>query len=258
MFLKDFRSDAHGVDDLLNYGVMLKEDQVLLMKDGSFLAAWWFAGPDLGSASHDEMKILTSQVNRALVNLGDGWLINCDCIRSETIGYPEGGHFPDATTRVIDEERRAQYNEGGKHYDSLYALTVTYLAPPDSTQKVADFFIEGGDEAPISWSQILELFCQKVNSLEDGLSLRLKMRRMDASELLTFLHYCLTGLRHPIRVPNQEDFYVDQLLATQDFYGGLQPRVGEKQIRTISINGFPESTIPGMLDFLNALPIEYR
>ncbi len=40
MILKDFRSHARGIDDVLNYALYLEDKNVILNKDGSFLAAW--------------------------------------------------------------------------------------------------------------------------------------------------------------------------------------------------------------------------
>src|SRR5262249_48699643 len=40
--------------------------------------------------------------------------------------------------------------------------------------------------------------------------------------------------------------------------GGLEPMLGEEHLRTITILGFPATTLPGLLDDLNRLGIAYR
>jgi type IV secretion system protein VirB4 len=57
------------------------------------------------SAAAAEMDALSARFNHVL-RLGSGWMIQCDAIRSRAPGYPEEGAFPDAVTRVIDDERR--------------------------------------------------------------------------------------------------------------------------------------------------------
>src|SRR5207247_8894069 len=111
------RSHPKGLADLLNYAALVDEGTCLL-KDGAFLAAWSYAGPDMESASHEELAVLSSQVNSALTRLGNGWMLHVDAIRQPSVGYPEVGAFPDPTTRLIDAERRSQYMAEWAPYES--------------------------------------------------------------------------------------------------------------------------------------------
>ncbi|MCI0372317.1 MAG: hypothetical protein L0214_13330, partial [candidate division NC10 bacterium] len=124
------RAHPKGLADLLNYAALVAEG-VCLLKDGGFLAAWTYAGPDLDSAGPEELAVLSSQVNAALARLGSGWMLHVDALRRPSIGYPEGGAFPDPTTRLIEAERRAQYTAEGAHYESRTLLALTYRPPAD-------------------------------------------------------------------------------------------------------------------------------
>ncbi|WP_197411876.1 hypothetical protein [Sphingopyxis sp. H050] len=44
--------------------------------------------------------------------------------------------------------------------------------------------------------------------------------------------------------------YLDALLTDQPLVGGLEPRLGNQHLRTLTITGFPSSTWPGLLDEL--------
>jgi type IV secretion system protein VirB4 len=52
--------------------------------------------------------------------------------------------------------------------------------------------------------------------------------------------------------------HLDVLLADEDLTGGLEPRLGDAHLRTLSIVGFPTRTWPGLLDELNRLAFPYR
>jgi len=52
--------------------------------------------------------------------------------------------------------------------------------------------------------------------------------------------------------------YLSDLLATEDFVGGLTPRIGRRHLRVIAIDGFPKASAPGILAALDTLPISYR
>ena len=86
--LKEFRSRARGIADLLNYAILVDEG-VILLKDGAFLAGWHYAGHDLDSASHEELAAQSARVNAALATLGNGWMLNVDVHRRAATGYPE-------------------------------------------------------------------------------------------------------------------------------------------------------------------------
>jgi type IV secretion system protein VirB4 len=52
--------------------------------------------------------------------------------------------------------------------------------------------------------------------------------------------------------------YMDAIIGSVDFYGGLKPRVGGKHLRPISVTGFPSESYPGILEGLNRLAMVYR
>jgi len=251
-----FAPKPKGLSDLLNYAALV-EDGICLLKDGGFLAAWTYTGPDLESASHDELAVLSSQVNSALVHLGNGWMLHVDAIRRPSVGYPEGGAFPDPTTRLIDEERRERYTAEGTHFESAYYLALTYRPPAEVENRVSALFLEGDGDRRQGWTQVLDIFKKTVTSLEDALSSRLTLVRLDSAALLTYLHTCITGLRQQVRVPTIP-MYLDAVIATQDLVGGFRPRIGEHHIRVIAVMGFPVQSVPEVLGFLNRLPVEYR
>jgi type IV secretion system protein VirB4 len=122
----EHRRHARGLADLLLYDSLI-EDGILLQQDGSLMAAWSFRGPDMDSSTHAEMQALSARLN-GILRLGTGWMIHCDAIRSRAPEYPDQGHFPDAVTRVIDEERRAQFMAEGVHFESEYFLTAHLAA----------------------------------------------------------------------------------------------------------------------------------
>src|SRR5438309_2782712 len=250
------RSHPKGLADLLNYAALVDEG-ICLLKDGAFLAAWSYAGPDLESASREELAVLSSQVNSALARLGNGWMLHVDAIRQPSIAYPEVGAFPDPTTRLIDEERRGQYTAEGAHYESRYCLALTYRPPADVETRLSALFFEGDRDVRRGWGHILEIFRKTIADTEDALSARLSLSRLDSPTLLTYLHTCITGLRHPIRVP-KIPMYLDAVLASQDLYGGFQPRIGEHHLRVVGVTSFPLESAPEMLGFLNRLPVEFR
>jgi type IV secretion system protein VirB4 len=52
--------------------------------------------------------------------------------------------------------------------------------------------------------------------------------------------------------------HLDAILVDQELTGGLEPRLGDAHLRTLTIMGFPSQTWPGLLDELNRLAFPYR
>ena len=269
--LREFRSNAKGLPDLLNYAAVV-DDGVVLNKDGSFSAAWAYRGEDLDSASAAELAALSTRVNAAFARRGSGWMLHVDALRAEARGYPDVGAFPDRTTSLIDRERRAAYEAEGAHYESRYVLTVTYLPPIDAEHAITTFFLDGEQprHATHTASRTLDTFAGVLVEIEDNLSaalrlVRLRGRRVEdrfgrvhvQDDLLRHLTVCLTGDDHPVNLP-LVPMYLDAVLGAHDFCGGLRPRIGRRHIRSIAITGFPAESYPGILDFLNRLPLRYR
>ena len=265
MQITEHRTHARGLADLLLYGFLV-DDGILLQNDGSLLAGWSYRGPDTISASPAEMAALSARLNSVL-RLGSGWMVQCDAIRSQAPGYPDAGAFPDAITCVIDDERRQQFTAEGAHYESEYFLTLTYLPPVEAEEKVKGWMFEGRQHRSEPAQLILERFKARLDAFENifGQLFRVERLRMTLGDkagpvhdqLLSYLHRCLTGEAHPIAWP-ELPVHMNDLIASQDFYGGIEPRIGEKRIHVIAIDGLPRTSCPGLLRELDSMPIEYR
>ncbi|WP_461811586.1 VirB4 family type IV secretion/conjugal transfer ATPase, partial [Faecalimonas sp.] len=77
------------------------------------------------------------------------------------------------------------------------------------------------------------------------------------SDLFTHINQCITGEFQSIQVP-KIPMYLDSILGNEDFIGGFAPKIGNKFIRTISIDGFPQESFPCMLSIFDTLPFEFR
>src|SRR5438552_5227879 len=266
----EHRKYPRGLADLL-LPYALIDDGVLLQQDGSLLAAWSYRGPDMMSAAAAEMDALSARLNHVL-RLGSGWMVQCDAIRSRAPGYPEQGAFPDPVTRVIDDERRQQFMEEGAHFESDYFLTLTYLPPPEVEEKAKGWLFEGRGaySSAKTAAQHLDRFRLKVDMFENVFGQLFQTERLhrvtvadDYGEqhvhdrLLRYLRRCINGIDHPFALPDIPS-YLNEILACEDFYGGMEPRIGRKHVRIVAIDGFPRLSSPGILRELDQLPIEYR
>lgn len=251
---REHRPDTRGLADELNWAFLVDEGTVLL-KDGAFLAAFQYSGPDLGGATEAELGALGEQINDALLPYGDGWMFHVDAVRAPTSPYPKS-EFSIAVARWIDDERRAAFQSSRPQFVSEYVLSVTYLPPNELYSRVSRLFVQGAPGG-VSWSSILDGFTDAVALLEQRLAARLQIRRLDSNELVTHLHRCLTGLTHAVNAP-RHGAYLNTVLASQELTGGFAPRVGDLHLAIVSILAYPGEVAVGSLDVLNSLPFRCR
>lgn len=264
------RHHPRGLADLL-LPYALVDDGILLQQDGSLLAGWSYRGPDTMSAAPAEMDALSARLNHIL-RFGSGWMVQCDAIRSRAPGYPEPGAFPDPVTRAIDDERRQQFMDEGAHFESDYFLTLTYLPPHEMEERAKGWLFEGNSASnhKKTAAQHLDRFRLKLDAFENVFGQLFQTERLrrttivdDYGEkhvhdrLLRYLRRCISGVDHPFALP-EIPCYLNEVLACEDFYGGLEPRIGRKHICVVAVDGFPRMSSPGMLRELDQLPIEYR
>lgn len=270
--LSSFRSQAAGMADLLNWAALV-DDGIVQGKDGSLMAGYFYQGPDGLSASPALRNYLTERVNAALLRLGSGWASWHDAVRMPATDYPapERSFFPDAITAAIDEERRRHFQAEGAHYETEYALILSYLPPLRSRSRLADLvYDDDARQAGGLADRILAGFKKVLVDLEDGMGDVVKLRRMagfamrDAGgrihrrdELLNYLQFSLTGEPASLNIP-ASGMYLDALLGGRELWPGDTPHYGGKFIACVAIEGFPSESYPGILEALDELPVTYR
>ena len=231
---------------------------ILLNKDGSFQTTFRYRGPDLESSTEAELVSVMARVNNVLRRFGSGWALFFEAQRRAVHDYPEA-EFPDAVSWLIDQERALQSEETGARFESAYYLTLLWLPPADATGRAEKALItRANSEEADTWRRRLETFQQQADRTFDLLATCLaEIARLTDDETLTYLHSTVSTKQHPVVTPELPVF-LDAILADEAFTGGLEPMIGEAHLRTLTILGFPASTLPGILDELNRQGFAYR
>ncbi|CAJ0796600.1 conjugal transfer protein TrbE [Ralstonia holmesii] len=230
---------------------------VVLNKDGSFQRTARFRGPDLDSATQGELIATTARLNNALRRLGSGWALFIEAERGPAADYPQA-EFPEPLSWLVDEERRATFEESGNHFESCYHLTLLYLPPEESRARAAGWLYENRTAGGVDWRERLTAFVAETDRVFDLLNgVMPEIAWLADGETLTYLHAAVSTRRYRVGVP-EVPFHIDALLADEPLIGGLAPMLGEAHLRVATVRGFPTSTWPGVLDDLNRLGFAYR
>ena len=256
MNLAEYRKKSALLTDFLPWAA-LAAPGVVLNKDGSFQRTARFRGPDLDSATPAELVGATARLNNALRRLGSGWAIFVEAQRNPSTDYP-ASLFPDSASALVEIERREQFEDSGVLFESSYFLTFVWLPPAEEASRMESWLYEGREKTGVDPWELLKGFVDRTDrvlNLVEGFVPEAEW--LDDAETLTYLHSTISTKRYRVRVP-ETPMHLDALLADQPLVGGLEPRLGDFHLRTLTIIGFPTTTFPGILDDLNRLAFLYR
>ncbi|MER8369924.1 conjugal transfer protein TrbE [Mesorhizobium sp. M1378] len=256
MNLAEYRKSGASLVDYLPWAALVAPG-VVLNKDGSFQRTARFRGPDLDSATPAELVGTTARLNGALRRLGSGWAIFVEAQRNPAGGYPDS-RFPDCASALLDIERREQFEDSGVLFESSYFLTFVWLPPAEEASRMESWLYEGREKTGVDPWELLKIFIDRTDRLLNLIEGFVpEADWLDDGETLSYLHSTISTKRHRVRVP-ETPMHLDALLVDQPLAGGLEPRLGDAHLRTLTITGFPTMTFPGILDDLNRLAFPYR
>ncbi|HEV2561729.1 MAG TPA: conjugal transfer protein TrbE [Rhizomicrobium sp.] len=263
--LAEYRTRSDRLADHLPWALLVAPG-IVLNKDGSFQKSFRFRGPDLESATQAELVSACARLNNVLRRFGSGWALFFEAERFAAPNYPTS-EFPEAASWLVDEERREAFQGDDapqsafrvrEHYENAYTLTLLYMPPADMASGAERALLERDGDNERDWRQELQSFeaeCDRVLDLLAGIMP--EIRALDDCETLSYLHGTISGKCHKVVVP-ETPLYLDAILADEPLSGGLEPMLGKRTLRTLTVLGFPNMTRPGILDGLNHLDFPYR
>jgi type IV secretion system protein TrbE len=256
MNLREYRNKTAGLADFLPWAALIAPG-VILNKDGSFQRSARFRGPDMDSATPAELVGTTARLNNALRRLGSGCAIFVEAVRRPALEYPISD-FPDPASALVDLERAEQFAEEGAHFESAYFLTLLWMPPAEDAARAETWLYEGRWQPGVDTKELVAGFVDRTNRLLQLIEGFVpEVAWLDDVETLTYLHSTISTKAQSVRVP-ETPMHLDALLADEPLAGGLEPRLGDQHLRTLTVIGFPTVTFPGLLDEMNALAFPYR
>jgi type IV secretion system protein VirB4 len=254
--LTEYRKGPASLADWLPWAGLVAPG-VVLNKDGSFQRTARFRGPDLDSATEAELVSVAARLNNGLKRLGSGWALFIEAERRPAAPYPQS-QFPDPLSWLVDQERRAAFDEAGDLFESAYHLTFLFRPPEEARRRLAGLLYESNDAQRVDWRAERDRFIDQTKRLAGLFEQALpEFAWLDDAGTLSFLHGAISTERHPV-APPEVPMHLDVLLADRPLTTGLSPMLGSAHLRVLTVRGFPSSTWPGLLDELNRLAFPYR
>lgn len=254
MSLKEYGDpNAACLPDYLPWALLVAPG-VVEHKDGALQQTFRFRGPDLDSASARDLIAVAAQFNNAMRRLGDGWSLFVEAQRHSSNEYPLS-NWPNSASELIDEERRKTFSKSDRFFKNDYFLTLVFKEAQELSASGALWFVK---KTSTQAKNSLEIFSKVITEIKALLSNVFQVfAELDNDETLSYLHSTISTHRHKISTP-EVPMYLDHILSDQGIEHGLELKLGDNFVRTITIKAFPGESFPGILDNLNDLNFPFR
>lgn len=251
---------------------------VCFLKSGALMATYQVEYPDLESSSAGSIESLASLFNRSVMSLAqnEGWAIFFDARRYKTKEYP-AGEFNNLAGYLIDQRRAENFHKYGEHFTTDYYISFVYQLESDAENKTAALFFKNGGKqsqkntAKKSKSKTLftgknlpeiekevENFLDDVEKVMGTLATKIWCRRLDDSELFTYIKSNVSLEKQDLVYPEGTFFFLDNFICDQDVRTSMPLKIGEYYAPVIAVMDFPNKSYPGIFDKLNRTMTEFR
>ena len=248
---------APSFASLIRYEALITPYTILL-KDGCLLAGFKYSGIDLDTTPDYDRASVATLANNAIKRLGQDYMLHFEAVRVPTTEYPSGD-FSETVTKVIDHERRRQFETLGNHYETETYCFVTWQPPlaekSGFMKRLYNIFISGEAPENIAPEKQVAAFESVCSEYINSLSHIFTIEPLRDADLLSAINLCVNG-RHTDVFPD-ETADLDSLLA-RDAEVGDPLIYDNKYVSVISIDGFPKESFPCINAALANLPYKYR
>lgn len=236
---------------------------VIHNSDHSMMAVYKFRGPDMDSATPQELVAFNASINNTIRRLPTGYVLYFEAQRKPSTHY-DHSEMPNPLLQAMDDQR-GEYFESGNFYESEYYFIV-YMEPPQKIKsKLTAAFIEDKRNDKQNTEDDLSLFVEETekfvtNLNQIGLMLSGVFKDLqpliNPNDITTFLHSLVSTSSFPVKYNPMR--WLNTYLCDCSFTGGRAPKLGNQYMKVITILDFPPMTHPGIFDMFNLMNIRYR
>ena len=182
----------------------------------------------------------------ALRHLGTNDMVQVIVHRLPATEYPEQS-FPSRAARLIDHERREQF-AAQNYWRTLRRIYFTTQMEAAVPSHVRSAVFSAGHWNPKA-DLILQRFRERQANVLDALGGTIPLRRLTPTETFRDLILAVTGRDYPAIMPSGK-VRLNEIIASERWYGGVAPWIGELHLRPVCITAYPAETVPQMLAVL--------
>lgn len=241
------------------------EDGIILTKynKGGFQATMELRNYDMDYFPGDAVKIVVRKLNNIFRKLPDGYSFHYEVQRIKTKNYiTKNLEGKPLVTRILDKIRENRFKDMDV-FETRYYITLSYVIFEDTGKKMDNFFknkrmIEVEDYREIMKQHQKDFKKVLSNFMESLKRITLETRLLKGKELMEYLYSTINSKRrNNLKIP-PKGYFLDSHLSDSNFTDGIDFKINNKYMKTISLSVFPDTAMPRMFKRLEELDFEYR
>jgi len=139
-----FYKNPSCLADLLPWAALVAPG-VILNKEGSLQRTCTFRGPDLESASDEQMAVAMARLNNMFKRLGSGWVFYIEARREPMICTMPISPKQQVAL-LVDIEHHKRFTESNNNFQSNYFLTLQYLPSTELQKSLWQNFVKQAEK----------------------------------------------------------------------------------------------------------------
>jgi len=235
-----------SLTEVIPYGVPTGEGEIDLRGLGR-VVGYSTGGLSPEASLPAEAVAYVRQLAAAVKHFGTGDILHSIYHRVSARDYPQLT-FPSEAARAIDDERRRQFAEAN-YWLSLKRLYITHTFEGALRGRVKAAIFSSAERAQVNAETQWRYFLPHLHDFEDATANVLKLRRMSLVEIFRDLILCVTGRQYPA-LPPGNTVRLNEIVASDAWYGGVAPWTGDLHMRPICVTAYPSETVPHMMQAL--------
>lgn len=267
LFIKDKSAvKKNAFADLIDYA-LLGPNNIIILKNGALMKVYKIKAQSLCFSDPLLIKKKQQSMSDAIKEVNSNFIINFDVIRTkdnDSLVVDGIYHGPDKAKELF--YARAESLKQDACYKNEYYLCITSLAGTlDSETLIKLFNAKKQNALHTENKELIDSFILETDRLLQRISSSFELKEctfkrfagIDSHESLSFLRECICFNHSPLILPRY-DFYLDMVLSDSDFQSGMFPKIADKYIACVAVEGFPNTSSFCILNALSELDFEYR
>lgn len=259
----NIKSKQDSFANLLDYAVLI-DDRSFLLKTGAIMQCFELIPKDLSQYDELNLQHFHEILHKSLQKLDGSFCFSVDIRRNLDYSYSPKFMGSNEVARFLDEKRKELFSQNHNFKNRFY-LNITFLGHALLREKFESLMQEDlKDSQNEDFKAFYLKFLHLINEIVSTISLVIEIKPLSFNEDrfnhhlgVDYINACIHGIDRQVYLPRGK-YFLDAILSNQNFYAGLHPKIGNKYIKVVTFDYFPETTTLLMLNTINNLPCEFR
>mgnify|MGYP001347478083 CR=1 FL=1 len=235
-------------------------DNVILQKDGIFMAVFKYTGNDVETLDDFALESFHSSLNDFIKKYGNNYGFYFDCIRIQNNDYPVFYSYRSQASLLFETERHFYFSNFAHTFSNEYYLCITYK-PDKMLEYFVDKLFSDKDDNTDNDNKLykyLNIFLSELKDIQAFLANYINIEILNFNDICNYLYKAIYLKNINLNLKKNEMFFLDSLFCNDITFNKNYVYTDGIYISYLTFNSLTYSTFNLMFFDLNQLDIEFR